>query len=147
MEEIKKEIIEKVILVAVADQDTTEAEESLDELEELVKTAGAEVAARVIQVRETPHPGTYIGKGKIDEVNALLYGTDATGIVCDDELSPAQISNLEEALDTKVMDRTLIILDIFAKRAFTREGKIQVELAQLKYRASKLPDKEEPYQD
>ena len=138
MEEIKKEIIEKVILVAVADQDTTEAEESLDELEELVKTAGAEVAARVIQVRETPHPGTYIGKGKIDEVNALLYGTDATGIVCDDELSPAQISNLEEALDTKVMDRTLIILDIFAKRAFTREGKIQVELAQLKYRASKL---------
>ena len=138
MEEIKKEIIEKVILIAVADQDTTEAEESLDELEELVKTAGAEVAARVIQVRETPHPGTYIGKGKIDEVNALLYGTDATGIVCDDELSPAQISNLEEALDTKVMDRTLIILDIFAKRAFTREGKIQVELAQLKYRASKL---------
>ena len=138
MEEIKKEIIEKVILVAVADQDTTEAEESLDELEELVKTAGAEVVARVIQVRETPHPGTYIGKGKIDEVNALLYGTDATGIVCDDELSPAQISNLEEALDTKVMDRTLIILDIFAKRAFTREGKIQVELAQLKYRASKL---------
>ena len=138
MEEIKKEIIEKVILVAVADQDTTEAEESLDELEELVKTAGAEVASRVIQVRETPHPGTYIGKGKIDEVNALLYGTDATGIVCDDELSPAQISNLEEALDTKVMDRTLIILDIFAKRAFTREGKIQVELAQLKYRASKL---------
>ena len=138
MEEIKKEIIEKVILVAVADQDTTEAEESLDELEELVKTAGAEVAARVIQVRETPHPGTYIGKGKIDEVNALLYGTNGTGIVCDDELSPAQISNLEEALDTKVMDRTLIILDIFAKRAFTREGKIQVELAQLKYRASKL---------
>ena len=68
----------------------------------------------------------------------MLYGTDATGIVCDDELSPAQISNLEEALDTKVMDRTLIILDIFAKRAFTREGKIQVELAQLKYRASKL---------
>ena len=138
MEEIKKEIIEKVILVAVADQDTTEAEESLDELEELVKTAGAEVAARVIQVRETPHPGTYIGKGKIDEVNALLYGTNATGIVCDDELSPAQISNLEEALDTKVMDRTLIILDIFAKRAFTREGKIQVELAQLKYRAARL---------
>jgi len=76
MEEIKKEIIEKVILVAVADQDVREAEESLDELEELVKTAGAVVAARVIQVREAPHPGTYIGKGKIDEVKALLYGTD-----------------------------------------------------------------------
>ena len=115
-----------------------EAEESLDELEELVKTAGAVVAARVIQVREAPHPGTYIGKGKIDEVKALLYGTDAIGIVCDDELSPAQMGNLSDALDTKVMDRTLIILDIFAKRAFTREGKIQVELAQLKYRASKL---------
>ena len=83
MEEIKKEIIEKVILVAVADQDVREAEESLDELEELVKTAGAVVAARVIQVREAPHPGTYIGKGKIDEVKALLYGTDAIGIVCD----------------------------------------------------------------
>ena len=73
MEEIKKEIVEKVILVAVADQDVREAEESLDELEELVKTAGAVVAARVIQVREAPHPGTYIGKGKIDEVKALLY--------------------------------------------------------------------------
>ena len=138
MEEIKKEIIEKVILVAVADQDVREAEESLDELEELVKAAGAVVAARVIQVREAPHPGTYIGKGKIDEVKALLYGTDAIGIVCDDELSPAQMGNLSDALDTKVMDRTLIIFDIFAKRAFTREGKIQVELAQLKYRASKL---------
>lgn len=138
MEEIQKEIKEKVILLAVATEDIHEAEESLDELEELVKTAGAEVTARVIQIRETPHPGTYVGKGKIEEVSALLYGTDATGIVCDDELSPAQIGNLERALDTKVMDRTLIILDIFAKRAFTREGKIQVELAQLKYRASKL---------
>lgn len=137
MEEIKKEIKEKVILLAAA-QDMQQAEESLDELAELVKTAGAEVAAKVIQIREAPHPGTYIGKGKVEEVNALLYGTDATGVVCDDELSPAQISNLERALDTKVMDRTLIILDIFAKRAFTREGKIQVELAQLKYRASKL---------
>lgn len=138
MEEIQKERKEKVILLAVATEDIHEAEESLDELEELVKTAGAEVTARVIQIRETPHPGTYVGKGKIEEVSALLYGTDATGIVCDDELSPAQIGNLERALDTKVMDRTLIILDIFAKRAFTREGKIQVELAQLKYRASKL---------
>ncbi len=137
MEEIQREVREKVILVAAA-QDAWEAEESLDELAELVKTAGAEAAARVIQIRETPHPGTYIGKGKIEEVNALLYGTDATGIVCDDELSPAQIGNLERALDTKIMDRTLVILDIFAKRAFTREGKIQVELAQLKYRASKL---------
>ena len=138
MEEIKKEIIEKVILVAVADQDVREAEESLDELEELVKTAGAVVAARVIQVREAPHPGTYIGKGKIDEVKALLYGTDAIGIVCDDELSPAQYHNLQDALEIKVIDRTVMILDIFAKRASTSEGKLQVELAQLRYRASHL---------
>lgn len=138
MEEIKQEIKEKVILVAVADEDAVQTEESLDELAELVKTAGAEVAARVIQLRDAPHPGTYVGKGKVEEIESLLFGTDATGIVCDDELSPAQIHNLERELETKVMDRTLIILDIFAKRALTREGKIQVELAQLKYRASKL---------
>lgn len=137
MEEIKQEQKERVILIAVAERQE-EAEESLDELEELAKTAGAETAARVIQIRETPHPATYIGKGKIDEVNALLYGTDATGVICDDELSPAQIGNLERMLDTKVMDRTLLILDIFAGRAYTKEGNIQVELAQLKYRASKL---------
>ena len=138
MEEIRKEVTEKVILVAVADGDMREAEESLDELEELAKTAGAEVAARVIQGREAPHPGTYVGKGKIEEMEALLFGTDASGIICDDELSPAQIKNLERMLDVKIMDRTLLILDIFAKRASTKEGKIQVELAQLRYRASKL---------
>lgn len=137
MEEIRQEQKERVILIAVAERQE-EAEESLDELEELAKTAGAETVARVIQIRETPHPATYIGKGKIDEVNALLYGTDATGVICDDELSPAQIGNLERMLDTKVMDRTLLILDIFAGRAYTKEGNIQVELAQLKYRASKL---------
>lgn len=137
MEEIRQEQKERVILIAAADRQE-EAEESLDELEELAKTAGAETVARVIQIRETPHPATYIGKGKIDEVSALLYGTDATGVICDDELSPAQIGNLERMLDTKVMDRTLLILDIFAGRAYTKEGNIQVELAQLKYRASKL---------
>lgn len=138
MEEIRKEVTEKVILVAVADGDMREAEESLDELEELAKTAGAEVAARVIQGREAPHPGTYVGKGKIEEIETLLFGTDASGIICDDELSPAQIKNLERMLDVKIMDRTLLILDIFAKRASTKEGKIQVELAQLRYRVSKL---------
>lgn len=137
MEEIRQEQKERVILIAAANRQE-EAEESLDELEELAKTAGAETTARVIQIRETPHPATYIGKGKIDEVNAFLYGTDATGVICDDELSPAQIGNLERMLDTKVMDRTLLILDIFAGRAYTKEGNIQVELAQLKYRASKL---------
>ena len=101
-------------------------------------TCGGEVVCRVIQPRESIHPGTYIGKGKIEELKEMiaLYGAD--GIIADDELSPAQYKNLEDALDCKVMDRTLIILDIFAGRARTKEGKIQVELAQLKYRSSRL---------
>ena len=111
---------------------------SLDELEELVKTAGAGVAGRLLQKREQIHPGTYVGTGKVKELAQLIAECNATGIVCDDELSPAQLKNLEEALETKVMDRTLVILDIFAARATTSEGKLQVELAQLKYRLSRL---------
>ena len=118
--------------------DNEDTEKSLDELEELAQTAGAETVGRIIQNREQIHPGTYVGKGKLDEIKNLLWETDATGIICDDELSPAQLGNLQDALDTKVMDRTLIILDIFAERASTNEGKIQVELAQLKYRQSRL---------
>lgn len=133
-----KEEIEKVILVGVSVEDTDDTEKSLDELEELAKTAGAVTVGRVIQNREMIHPGTYVGKGKIDEIKELLWETEATGIICDDELSPVQLGNLQDALDTKVMDRTLIILDIFAARASTNEGKIQVELAQLKYRQSRL---------
>ena len=135
--EIKEEI-ERVILVAVAMNDGDDTEESLDELEELVKTAGAITVGKVIQNRESMHPGTYIGKGKIGEVAELMQSLDATGIICDDELSPAQLKNLEDALQAKEMDRTMIILDIFAQRASTREGKIQVELAQLKYRSTRL---------
>lgn len=81
----------------------------------------------MIQNREAVHPGTYIGKGKIEEVRAMAFGLNATGVICDDELSPAQLNNLEQELDLKVMDRTLIILDIFAAHARTSEGKIQVE--------------------
>ena len=114
------------------------AEDSLAGLAELVKTAGASVAGTLIQKRELIHPGTYVGTGKVAEIAELLEHTGATGIVCDDELSPAQLKNLETMLNTKVMDRTLIILDIFAARATTSEGKIQVELAQLKYRLSRL---------
>ena len=110
----------------------------MTELAELVKTAGATVVGTLIQKRETIHPGTYVGTGKVEEIAQLIAQTGATGIVCDDELSPAQLRNLENMLDTKVMDRTLIILDIFAARATTSEGKIQVELAQLKYRLSRL---------
>lgn len=129
---------ERVILVGVSEQDGDDAEDSLAELAELVKTAGASVAGTLIQKRELIHPGTYVGTGKVAEIAELLEHTGATGIVCDDELSPAQLKNLETMLNTKVMDRTLIILDIFAARATTSEGKIRVELAQLKYRLSRL---------
>lgn len=129
---------ERVILVGVSDGREDSIFESLDELEELVSTAGAVSVGKLIQNREKLHPGTYIGKGKIEELKEYIRTLEATGIVCDDELSPAQLKNLEEALNIKVMDRTLIILDIFAGRALTREGKIQVELAQLKYRQARL---------
>ena len=133
-----EEIEEKVILVGVSEQEGDDAEDSVTELAELVKTAGATVVGTLIQKRETIHLGTYVGTGKVEEIALLIAQTGATGIVCDDELSPAQLRNLENMLDTKVMDRTLIILDIFAARATTSEGKIQVELAQLKYRLSRL---------
>ena len=133
-----EELEERVVLVGVSEQEGDDAEDSLEELKELVRTAGATVVGTLIQKREKIHPGTYVGTGKVAEIAELVESTGATGIVCDDELSPAQLKNLEMALDTKVMDRTLIILDIFAARATTSEGKIQVELAQLRYRLSRL---------
>lgn len=133
-----KEIQERVILVGVQTDIGDDVEASLDELQELAETAGAETAAKVIQNREAVHPGTYIGRGKIQEVKNLLTALDANGIICDDELSPSQLNNLERELECKVMDRTLLILDIFAGRAVTSEGKIQVELAQLRYRSARL---------
>lgn len=129
---------ERVILVGVQENDGDDTEESLQELAELAKTAGAEVVGTVIQKRERIHPGTYVGKGKIDEIRTLLNALDATGIICDDELSPVQMNHLQQELESKIMDRTLLILDIFASRAVTKEGKIQVELAQLRYRAVRL---------
>lgn len=132
------EIQEKVILVGISAGSGEDCEASLDELAELVGTAGGLVAGRLIQSRESAHPGTYLGKGKLSELKWMVWENDATGVVCDDELSPAQLKNMEEALETKVMDRTLVILDIFARHASTREGKIQVELAQLRYRAARL---------
>lgn len=129
---------ERVILVGVQENDGDDTEESLQELAELAKTAGAEVVGTVIQKRERIHPGTYVGKGKIDEIRTLLNALDATGIICDDELSPVQMNNLQQELESKIMDRTLLILDIFASSAVTKEGKIQVELAQLRYRAVRL---------
>ena len=133
-----KQMTERVILVGVSYQDNDDTEQSLEELGELASTAGAVSVGRMIQNREAPHPGTYLGKGKIEELKQLIWELDATGVICDDELSPAQLANLEDLLETKVMDRTLIILDIFAQRASTRVGKIQVALAQLRYRATRL---------
>ena len=132
-----KSVEERVILVGIQDSREDEVK-SLRELEELVDTAGAVTVGKVIQKRESIHPASYVGPGKLEELRELLYTLDATGIVCDDELSPAQYAVLEEELECKVMDRTLVILDIFAGRAATKEGKLQVELAQLKYRAARL---------
>ncbi len=135
--EIKKDA-ERVILVGVQMSEQDDTAESLEELRELAKTAGAETLDIIVQNRESVHPGTYIGKGKMEEVAARIRVLEADGIICDDELSPAQMKNLENYLDCKVMDRTMLILDIFAQHAVTREGKIQVELAQLKYRQTRL---------
>ncbi|NLJ97483.1 MAG: GTPase HflX [Clostridiales bacterium] len=133
-----EEIEERFVLVGVAWSEDDDTKESLEELSELVDTAGAISVGIIIQNREKIHPATYIGKGKIEEVRELVFDTDATGVICDDELSPAQLRNLEDALETKVLDRTILILDIFAKRASTKEGKLQVEMAQLKYRSTRL---------
>ena len=129
---------EKVILIGVSTREDEDVEASLDELEELADTAGAEVLGRVIQNRESVHPGTYIGKGKIEEVRCLAQETGADGVICNDELTPAQLRGLEERLELKIMDRTLVILDIFARHASTSEGKLQVEMAQLSYRLARL---------
>ncbi|GFI62164.1 GTPase HflX [Clostridiales bacterium] len=126
---------ERVILVAVGED---ASEDGLNELEELADTAGAVTVGKMIQRREKRHTAYYVGKGKTDELRLMISALDATGIITDDELSPAQMRNLEDMLNTKVMDRTMIILDIFASRAMSNEGKIQVELAQLKYNLTRI---------
>ena len=132
------EQLERVVLAGVQTYDSEDTAESLLELEELTRTAGAVTVGSVMQSRESVHPATYLGKGKLEELKEMIYNLDATGVICDDELTPAQLNNLERELECKVMDRTMVILDIFAGRARTSEGKIQVELAQLKYRAARL---------
>lgn len=129
---------ERAILVAVELGDETDVEYSIKELQELAETAGADTVDRLVQKREAVHPGTYIGKGKIEELKEMICRCKADVVVCDDELSPAQLGNLQEELQIKVIDRTVMILDIFAAHAKTSEGKLQVELAQLRYRASRL---------
>ncbi len=136
MEQIDK--IEKYILVAVSTGKEEDAWNSLEELGELVRTDGAEVACLVVQNLEHPDRATYVGSGKALEIKEMLEIQEADGIICDDELTPSQFRNLSELIDAKVLDRTLLILDIFAAHAKTKEGKIQVEIAQQKYRASRL---------
>ena len=136
-----KERPERVVLAAVSDKDADSAILSLNELEALADTAGAEVLELFLQSREHPHPSTYFGSGKLEELKERIRDLEADGVICDDELTPAQMRNMTDILGTKVMDRTLLILDIFAKHAATREGCIQVELAQLRYRATRLTGK------
>ena len=134
-----KEEIQSFILVGVdVDRAVISAEDSLDELAELLSTAGGEEAGRVIQKMEAINSKTYVGSGKVQEIKTLLAATGAHGIICDDELTPAQLKNLSDLLDTKIIDRTLLILDIFSQRASTKEGKMQIELAQLEYRLTRL---------
>ncbi len=133
-----KELCEKVILVQVVTDDRTNFKDSLIELEELAKTSGVEVVGHLVQNLDKFNSKFYVGKGKLQELKDLISLKEATGIICDDELTSVQLKNMEEELETKVMDRTLVILDIFASRAITKEGKVQVELAQLKHRRSRL---------
>lgn len=132
------DIEERVLLVGVQANKNDDTKRSMKELQELAETAGAVSVGHILQNRNTIHPGHYVGTGKLEEIKEMLYTLDATGIICDDELTPVQLNNLENELQCKIMDRTLVILDIFARRATTSEGKLQVELAQLKYRAARL---------
>lgn len=132
-----EENIEKAVLAGV-DCGEYDAESSIDELEELAKSAGADVAAKVIQKRERPNPATYLGEGKLAEIKQMCENLEANLLIFDCELTPSQQRNIENLTDLKVVDRTELILDIFARRARSREGKLQVELAQLNYRISRL---------
>jgi GTP-binding protein HflX len=137
---IERTIREKLVLVGVAIPPVSldEAEAHLDELALLVDTAGADEAARVLQRRATRDPATYVGKGKAEELKQISHEVDADTVVFDDELTPAQSRNLEKILGRTAIDRTAVILDIFAQNARTEEGKAQVELAQLRYRLPRL---------
>lgn len=137
-------IVEKALLVGlnittnIKKVDDIDINESMEELKELAKAAGAEVVGSIIQNRPAREAAFYIGKGKVEEIRAYCESLDATVVIFNDELSGAQIRNIEELVQRKVIDRTTLILDIFAQRALSKEGKLQVELAQLKYRMPRL---------
>ena len=137
---IERSFREKIVLVGVAipPETTDDTEDSLDELALLVDTAGADEVGRVVQRRDAPDPPTYVGKGKAEELRELAEATDCDTVVFDNELTPAQQFNLEKLLGRTAIDRTAVILDIFAQNAHSQEGKAQVELAQLRYRLPRL---------
>jgi GTP-binding protein HflX len=137
---IERTIRERIVLVGVVFSwsSLTQVEEDLDELEQLVATAGADVVARVVQRRAEPDPATLLGKGKAAELHEVALSYDADTVVFDAELTPAQQRNLEHALGRTAIDRTAVILDIFAQNASSQEGKVQVELALLRYRLPRL---------
>lgn len=131
--------LERVVLVGVWTTGTIiEAENSLAELAALAETAGSQVLEGLIQRRQNPDPATFIGRGKVDELRAAVESTSADTVICDGELSPSQLRNLEQKVKVKVIDRTALILDIFAQHAKSKEGKAQVELAQLQYLVPRL---------
>ncbi|HXP13683.1 MAG TPA: GTPase HflX, partial [Actinomycetes bacterium] len=137
--ELRKLRLEQVVLVGVAlDGSIEQAERSVEELHRLAETAGAEVLDTMVQRRARPDAGTFIGKGKAKELAANVKALGADTVIMDDELSPGQLRHLEELVDAKVIDRTVLILDIFAQHATSREGKAQVELAQLNYMLPRL---------
>ncbi len=128
---------EKAVLIAV-DTGDYDCELSLDELEELAKTAGAEVIGRLWQKRDKPDSATFLGTGRLEELGEFCENNEIDLVIADSELSPAQLRNIEKATKVRVIDRTTLILDIFAERARSNEGKLQVELAQLRYSLPRL---------
>lgn len=131
--------LERVILLGVwTSGSLREAEAAMDELAALAETAGSEVLESVLQRRDKPDPGTYVGSGKLSELRDIVASTGADTVICDGELSPGQLVALEDRLDAKVIDRTMLILDIFAQHAKSKEGKAQVSLAQMQYLYTRL---------
>ncbi len=130
--------LERVVLVGVSTGGSVDAENSIAELAALAQTAGSQVLDGLVQRRNRPAPATFIGSGKVDELRDVVLSTGADTVVCDGELSGSQLRNLEDRIGVKVVDRTMVILDIFAQHAQSREGKTQVELAQLDYMSQRL---------
>ncbi|MEY3434239.1 MAG: hypothetical protein RL057_619, partial [Actinomycetota bacterium] len=131
--------LERVVLVGVWTEGTVkDAENSMEELAALAETAGSTVMDAIIQRRDKPDPATFIGSGKVSELKGIVKSTGADTVICDGELSPSQLKNLEDRIKVKVVDRTVLILDIFAQHAKSKEGKAQVELAQISYLLPRL---------